>query len=133
LYIVMCRNKIEKTQLLCLFTFLSGTRTTNSCRVFSAFSNGLRAIAQAVSCRLPTAAALIRARVWSCVICGEQSGTGESFLPCQFSFHRLLHTHISPGAATIGQIVADVLSGLRPLSDKTHGGWTHSVQRLKIR
>jgi hypothetical protein len=35
--------------------------------------------------------------------------------PCQFSFHRLLHIHdhhVSSGAGTIGQIVADVLSGL---------------------
>jgi hypothetical protein len=34
-------------------------------------------------------------------------------LPCQFSFHRLLHTHhLSTGAGTIGQLVADVPSGL---------------------
>jgi hypothetical protein len=34
--------------------------------------------------------------------------------PCQFSFHRLLHTHhhLSSGAGTVGQIVADVPSGL---------------------
>jgi hypothetical protein len=32
--------------------------------------------------------------------------------PCQFSFHRLLHTHnLSSGAGTIGQILADVPSG----------------------
>jgi hypothetical protein len=32
---------------------------------------------------------------------------------CQFSFHRLLHTHhLSSGAGTIGQLVADVPSGL---------------------
>jgi hypothetical protein len=38
----------------------------------------------------------------------------ENFgLPCQFSFHRLLHTHcLSSGAGTIGQLVADVRSGL---------------------
>jgi hypothetical protein len=30
--------------------------------------------------------------------------------PCQFSFHRLLHTHhhLSSGAGTVGKIVADV-------------------------
>jgi hypothetical protein len=33
-------------------------------------------------------------------------------LPCQFSFHRLLHTHLSSGAGTIGQLVADIPSGL---------------------
>jgi hypothetical protein len=34
--------------------------------------------------------------------------------PCQFSFHRLLHVHhhLSPGAGTIGQLVADVPCGL---------------------
>jgi hypothetical protein len=33
--------------------------------------------------------------------------------PCQFSFHRLLHTHhLLSGADTIGQLVADVPSGL---------------------
>jgi hypothetical protein len=33
--------------------------------------------------------------------------------PCQFSFHQLLHTHhLSSGAGTIGQLVADVPSGL---------------------
>jgi hypothetical protein len=32
---------------------------------------------------------------------------------CQFLFHRLLRTHrLSPGAGTVGQIVADVPSGL---------------------
>jgi hypothetical protein len=33
---------------------------------------------------------------------------------CQFSFHRLLHTrhHLSSGAGTIDQLVADVPSGL---------------------
>jgi hypothetical protein len=48
-----------------------------------------RAIAQAVSRRLPTAAAQLRARVWSCGICGGQSGAGAEFLrvlrfPLQF-------------------------------------------------
>jgi hypothetical protein len=33
--------------------------------------------------------------------------------PCQFSFHRLVNTHhLSSGAGTIGQLVADVPSGL---------------------
>jgi hypothetical protein len=34
--------------------------------------------------------------------------------PCQFSLHRLFHTrhHLSSGAGRIGQLVADVASGL---------------------
>jgi hypothetical protein len=34
--------------------------------------------------------------------------------PCQFSFHRPLHTHhhLSSGTGTIGRLVADVASGL---------------------
>jgi hypothetical protein len=39
-----------------------------------------RAIAQAVSRRLPTATAGVRARVWSSGICGGRSGTGAGFL-----------------------------------------------------
>jgi hypothetical protein len=39
-----------------------------------------RVIAQAVSRRLPTAAARVRALVWLCGICGGQSGAGAGFL-----------------------------------------------------
>jgi hypothetical protein len=39
-----------------------------------------RGIAQAVSRWLPTATARVRARVWSCGICGGQSGAGAGFL-----------------------------------------------------
>jgi hypothetical protein len=39
-----------------------------------------RAVVQAVSRWLPTAAARVRARVWSCRICGGQSGAGADFL-----------------------------------------------------
>jgi hypothetical protein len=51
-----------------------------------------------VSRWLPTAAARVRARIWSSGICGGQSGAGAGFLrvlrfPCQSSFHQLLHNH----------------------------------------
>jgi hypothetical protein len=79
---------------------------------YSLCSVQCRVIAQAVSRRLPTAAARVRVRVRSCGICGGQSGTGAGF-PCQFSFHRLPHIHnLSFCAGKIGQIVADVPSRL---------------------
>jgi hypothetical protein len=70
-----------------------------------------RAIAQAVSRRLPTEAARLQAQVRSCGVCGGQSGFS---FPCQSSFHRLLHTHhhLSSGAGTVGQLVGDVPSGM---------------------
>jgi hypothetical protein len=57
------------------------------------------------------AAARVRAQVGSCGICGGQSGAVAGFLqyfcsPCQFSFHRVLHTHHRPSSGTGG--VADV-------------------------
>jgi hypothetical protein len=39
-----------------------------------------RAIAQVVNRWLPTAAARVWARIWSCEICGGQSGAGAGFL-----------------------------------------------------
>jgi hypothetical protein len=32
--------------------------------------------------------------------------------PFQYSFHQIIHTHLSSGAGTLGQLVADVPSGL---------------------
>jgi hypothetical protein len=75
------------------------------------------AIAQAVSRRLPKAAVRVRFQVTSCGIFGGPSSTGAAFLLafqflCQFSFHQILHTHLSSVAGTTGQLVADVASGL---------------------
>jgi hypothetical protein len=36
--------------------------------------------------------------------------------PCYFPFLQMLHTHLSSGAYTIGQIEADIPSGLRPIA-----------------
>jgi hypothetical protein len=76
-----------------------------------------RVIAQAVSRRIPTAAARVRAQVRSYGICGGQSGHVFSKyfgFPCQFSFHRLLHT-------------SSIIRGWynRPISGR-HTKWTQS-------
>jgi hypothetical protein len=77
-----------------------------------------RAIAQAASLRFPTSAARARAQVRSCGIFGGQNALEQVFSEyfgflCQFSLHWLLHTHnLSSVAGTIGQLVANVPSGL---------------------
>jgi hypothetical protein len=80
------------------------------------------AIAQAVSRWLPTAAARVRARVWSSGICGGQSGAGAGFLrvirfPLPIFIPPNSPSSQSPGAGTIGQLLADVPNG--PSLDST--------------
>jgi hypothetical protein len=59
-----------------------------------------RAIAQAVSRRLPTAAARVQSRVWSCGILWRiKVALGQVFsenfgFPCHSTFHLLLHNHL---------------------------------------
>jgi hypothetical protein len=53
----------------------------------------------------------------------DKVASGEVFseyfsFPYQFSFHRLLHTHLPSGAGTIGQLVADVPSGFSVIPSK---------------
>jgi hypothetical protein len=67
-----------------------------------------RAIAEAVSRWLPTAAARVRARVWSSGICGGLSGAGAGFLrvlwfPLPIFIPPNSPSSQSPGAGTIGQ------------------------------
>jgi hypothetical protein len=78
-----------------------------------------RAIAQAVSHRLTTAAARVRAWVRSCGICGGQSGTGADFLRVLWCPLPIRIPQIAPQssiiyhrAGTIGQTVAAVPGGL---------------------
>jgi hypothetical protein len=76
-----------------------------------------RAIAQAVSRRLPPSAARVRAQVRSCGVCSGRRGTGAAFLrvlrfPLPI-FIPPIHHHLSSGAGTIGQLVTDVPNGLR--------------------
>jgi hypothetical protein len=74
-----------------------------------------RAIAQAVSPRLPTAMAQVRARVWSSGICGGQSGAGARILrvirfPLPIFIPQNSPSSQSPGADTVGQLVVDMPS-----------------------
>jgi hypothetical protein len=76
-----------------------------------------RSIAQAVSRWLPTAAARLRAWVWSSGICGGQSGAGAGFLRVlRFPLPIFIPPNSpsssqSRGAGTTGHSVADVPSG----------------------
>jgi hypothetical protein len=63
--------------------------------------NWSRAIAEAVSRRIPTAAARVRAQVGSCGICGGQSGTRAGFLR-ELRFRR--HNSHSINCSTITSI-----------------------------
>jgi hypothetical protein len=72
-----------------------------------------RAVAQAVSRWVPTAAAWDRVRA-ACGVCGGQSGTGAGFLRVRRFplpiIPPISPSSYSPGAGTIGQLVAAVPS-----------------------
>jgi hypothetical protein len=59
-----------------------------------------RAVAQAISRRLPTAAARVQTRVWSCgILWLTKMALGQVFsenfgFPCQSTFHLLIHNHL---------------------------------------
>jgi hypothetical protein len=76
-----------------------------------------RAVAQAVSRRLPTAAARVLSQVGHVEFVVDKLALGYVFFeyfrfPCQLSFHQILHIHLSSGAGTMGQLLNEVPSGL---------------------
>jgi hypothetical protein len=61
-----------------------------------------RAIAQAVSRWLPTAAAWVRVRIWQVGFVVDKVALGQVFseyfgFPCQSLFHQICHHHNHPG------------------------------------
>jgi hypothetical protein len=82
-----------------------------------------RVIAQAVSRRRPTATDRVRVQVRLCGICGGQRDTGVDFLRVlRFPLPILIpptapHSALPSGAGTMGQLVADVPSGLTPTQE----------------
>jgi hypothetical protein len=93
---------------------------------------GGRAVAQAVSRRLPTAAARVRSQFRSCGICGKRSGTGAIFLRVLRFPLPILIPPTTPHSSSIIRgwynrpTVADVPNGLsltplREIKKKTQG------------
>jgi hypothetical protein len=74
-----CYNFVIRVQRIWFSPGQNYTLNYTSVCSFSVLQLG-RAIAQTVSRWLPTAAARVRARVWSCGICGGQSGAVAGFL-----------------------------------------------------
>jgi hypothetical protein len=118
-----------------------GARAENAYPSYIQVFSEDRAIAQAVSRWLPTAAVRVRSRVSSSGIYGGQSGAGASFLLCQSSFYQILHHHNHPGQSTIGQSVAAVPSGpswtppptkrIKKKTPPTSGGRSVCIVRLR--
>jgi hypothetical protein len=86
-----------------------------------------RAIAQAVSRWLRAAAARVRARFWSCGICGGQSGAGAGFLRVLRFPLPIFIPPISP------QSPSSITWGLynRPVVAAVPSGLSHSTNNIK--
>jgi hypothetical protein len=96
-----------------------------------------RAIAQAVSRWLPTAAGRVRSRVWLSGICGGQSGPGMGFLrvlrfPLPIFIPPNSPSSQSPGAGKIGQSVAAVPSGPSWTPPPTERILIYTMRKTKI-
>jgi hypothetical protein len=87
-----------------------------------------RAVAQAASRRLHTAATRIRARVWPCGTCGGQSSTGVGFLRVLRFLLPIFIPPTAPHSSCI--VVAAVPSGLSLTPLKTNNKKTLRVISL---
>jgi hypothetical protein len=82
-----------------LLVYFGGTLPVTLAQWSKAWTDG-RAIAQAVSRRLPTAAVRVQTRVWSCgILWWTKRALGQVFsenfgFPCQYTFHQLLYNHL---------------------------------------
>jgi hypothetical protein len=97
------------------------------------------AIAQAISCWLPTTADQVSAQVRSCGICGGQSGNGAGFLrvlwfPLPITPPNAPHSS-SSGAGTVGQMVADMPGGisLTPPQETNYENCVFKISLLFLR
>jgi hypothetical protein len=93
-------------------------------------------MASVVIYQLPIEEACVQSQVRLCRICSGQSGNGADFseyfgFPCKFSFHLLLHTHLSSRDATIDSAVTDVRNGLN-LSLRIKNQLTNYIEQLNI-
>jgi hypothetical protein len=102
------KQAVSKAMLAVSFMLISRSVYFSTLKMEVTCSLG-RVIAEAVSRWLLTAAARVRARVWSSGICGGQSGVGTGFLRVlRFPLPKPFipptsSSSQSPGAGTIGQ------------------------------
>jgi hypothetical protein len=97
-----------------------------------------RAIAQAISRRLPTAAHGFESGLGHVDFVVDKAELGQVFseyfrFPCQSS-HRLLHTHhhTSSGAGTVGHLLTSVRVGSVPTHTNKQTPWTESGSELYL-
>jgi hypothetical protein len=90
------------------------------------------AIAPAVSHRLPTAAARVRAQVGSCGICGGNSGTGPRFLPLlRFPLPIFIAPNVPHPSTIQANKICPVVASLPHEIKKSGGNLTTLFQQIK--
>jgi hypothetical protein len=106
------------------YSELSSYRTENvAIFIKTVILNAGRAIAQAVSRRLPTSAVRVRVQVRSCGICGGQSGTGAGYLRVLRFPLPILITPTAPQSSSSSSIIRGWYN--RPVSGR-RTKWTQS-------